>query len=135
MRLRTISLGILLGTAVVVGWSQESAPHPPSLIPSGATNELVVHLQDGFYGNREVVVKVDGREVYRGLPETSPVLGLAKLIPVKTTSLHPIVIFAMPGEHITWSNQVNLSAGTALGIIIQTNGVVKVRQAKEFGYD
>ena len=135
MRLLTIGLNVLIAIAATIAWSQELAPHSPPPEPSGATNSFTIHLQEGFYQNRETVIKVDGREVYRGTPKTMPTLGLATVIPVRMVAQHPVIAFTMPDTQIRWSKQIDLSAGTALGISVQTNGVVKVLQAKGFAYD
>lgn len=106
-----------------------------TLIPTGATNSFSIHLQEGFYNRLEVIIQVDGQEVYKGVPSTSPVLGLAKQIPVLTTTEHPTVTFFIPSTRVGWTNRIDLRAGVALGISLETNGLPTVRQAKRFDYD
>jgi hypothetical protein len=94
-----------------------------------------IHLQEGFSGERQAVITVDGREVYRGKPKTFDQLGLAQVVPVTNSSARPVLIFRIPDRNLTWSNKVDLASGTALGISMTTNGAVQFLQSTNFGYD
>lgn len=126
MKVLAFSL-ILFAAAAALG--QDKMP------PPAKTNNFVVHLQEGFYPSNEVVIAIDGREIYKGTPKTSPILGLAKMIPATSTSSVPVLTFTIPSRKIRWSKQIDLASGSAVGISVAPNGAVTVRQAKEFGYD
>jgi len=56
--------------------------------------------------------------------------------PAASTSSHPVVTLTIPTEGIGWSQEIDLSAGEALGIFLTTNNQVRVRQqTASFGYD
>lgn len=135
MKLPQTCLGLLTALTLIVGCSREQAQHSAIPIPSSATNSFVIHLQEGFYDNREAVVTVDGREVYRGTPKTNPVLGFAAGVSAAANSARPVVSFTIPSKRITWTQQIDLSAGAAVGITVARSGLVEVRQAPGFGYD
>jgi len=135
MRFYLSILGISLWMAVAVGRGQEPALQSPPVHPSEKNGQFVIHLQGGFTQGHEAIIQVDGREVYRGVPKTSPALGLAKQIPVQANSSHPVVTLTMPETRIHWSKDIDLSAGRALGISVGTNGIVTFHQAKNFLYD
>ncbi|HEV2695593.1 MAG TPA: hypothetical protein VG347_22060 [Verrucomicrobiae bacterium] len=119
---------IILAFLILIGLPQMS-------FSSDATNHFSIHLQDGFVQNREVVIQVDGHEIYKGVPQTSPVLGLAKEIPVLAATEHPTVSFTISSTQIGWTNQIDLKAGSVVGFSLATNGAVIVQQAKSFSYD
>lgn len=124
---------LVLVFVVLLAITQASSQTPGQA--STATNSFFIHLQEGFNQNLEAVIEVDGREVYRGTPKTSPVLGLAEQIAVEAKSRNPVVTFTVPSKLIEWSKKIDLSAGAALGISLQPNGAIKIRQAKAFAYD
>jgi hypothetical protein len=121
MRFPGTSLGLLFALTVMVGCSRDQAQHSVIPAPSGATNGFVIHLQEGFYDSREAVITVDGFEVYRGTPKTNPVLGFAAGVSAVATSPHPVVTFTIASKGIRWSQQIDLSAGAAVG----TEGAVQ----------
>ena len=135
MKFPPTSLGLLFALTVVAGCSREQTQHTVIPTPSGATNSFVIHLQEGFYDSREAVIKVEGREVYRGKPKTNPLLGFAAGVSAVATSPHPVVTFTIASKRISWSQQIDLSAGPAVGITVTKSGQVEVRQAPGFGYD
>jgi len=104
-------------------------------MPTGGTNSFAIHMQEGFYQGREVVITIDGAPVYRGKPTTRAVLGLAEIISITATSIHPVVTFAIPSKRISWSKQIDLNVGVTLGISVSKDGKLEVRQAAGFGYD
>jgi hypothetical protein len=106
------------------------APSPP-----GATNALMIHLQEGFDGGREIIIAVDGRQVYKGTPKTDPRLGLAGRVSAAAISDHPIVTLEIPTGGVGWSQKIDLKAGAALGVSVSTNGHVQYWQRDGFGYD
>ena len=129
-------IGILLALALMVGCSREQGPQSAMVTPPGATNGFGIHLQEGFSQGQEVIVTIDGREVYRGTPKTKPLLGFAAAVPAASTSSHPIVTLTIPTEGIRWSLEIDLRAGKALGLSLTTNNQVRVRQqTASFGYD
>jgi hypothetical protein len=125
---RMIFLGLLFLLGANSGCSRKTNTHQ--------MNNLEVHLQSSFSGNDEVTVTVDGREIYKGKPKSDPILGAATGVTVSNVSAHPILTFSMPSKSIYWSNQINLSAGKAIGFSwmpINSNGL-EVRQATNFIY-
>ena len=135
MSRRLITLGVLFALVAIAGCIQEQARHSIIPTPAGTANRFAIHMQEGFYQSREAVVTVDGHEVYRGTPKTSPVLGFAEGVSVTTTSANPVVTFSVASEGITWSKKIDSSAGAALGFSVTKNGQVQFRQAAGFGYD
>jgi hypothetical protein len=128
-------IALVIALHALQGCRQDQARHSAIPTPSGATNSFVIHLQEGFYRGREVVMTVDGREVFRGTPKTKAVLGFAEGIAVTATSGHPVVAFSIPSRGIHWTQRVDLSAGAALGIVLTKSGAVEVRQAASFEHD
>jgi hypothetical protein len=135
LRFSHTSLGIFFALTVGGGCSHEQAPRPVIPTPGGATNRFVIHLQEGFHDCGEAVITVDGREVYRGTPETNPVLGFAAGVSAVAASPRPVVTLTIASKRISWSQRIDLSAGAAVGITLTTGGLVEVRQAPAFGYD
>ena len=135
IRFRLTSLGLGFALSALPGCWQEQAWHSAIPTPSGATNNFVIHLQEGFYQGRDAVITVDGREVYRGTPKTGAVLGFAGGVAVTATSGQPVVTFSMPGTQASWTQRVDLTKGAALGITVTKSGAVEVRQAARFGYE
>lgn len=137
MRFSLTPLPLLVTLSMILGCSQkqevfhieQTSPH------SGATNSFVIHLQGGFDQSRETIIAVDGREVYRGSPKTSPLLGLAGTVSVVATSGHPVVTLKVPTGGVDWSKTVDLKEGAALGISVSTNGSIQFLQRNGFGYD
>jgi len=124
---------VLVFVVVLVALTQASSQTPAQA--SAVPNRFFIHLQEGFNQSLVAIIEVDGKEIYKGTPKTSSVLGLAEQITVKATSRNPVVTFTMPSKLIKWSQKIDLSAGTALGISLQPNGAIKIRQAKSFAYD
>jgi hypothetical protein len=136
MRFVTIGFCFLFALIAEAGFCQQQGTNSAIPKPPGATNNFAIHLQEGFYEGYEVIIKVDGREVYKGIPRTMPMLGIATAVSVNTASSHPMVNFTMPSKHIDWSRQIDLNAGPFLGISVEINGTVLLRQsAQEPGYD
>ncbi len=136
MRARVVARSAIIGVIATLGCGREQV-QPPSRAPAppDAEHGLVIHLQEGFHRGLDAVITIDEREVYRGVPETSPVLGFAECVSVAAASARPRVTFALPGKQISWSQQIDLSAGAALGISVTEDGAVKIRQAPAFAYD
>ena len=127
-------IGTFFALALMVGCSREQGPQSAMVTPPGATNGFGIHLQEGFSQDHDVIVTIDGREVYRGKPKTKPLMGFAAAVPAASTSSHPVVTLTIEG--IRWSQEIDLSAGKALGIFLTTNNQVRVRQqTASFGYD
>lgn len=99
-----------------------------------ATNNFAIHLQEGFYERREVIITVDGRVVYKDIPTTGG-FGFAGKVSVTTWSTRPVVSFIMPDKGIIWVEQIDLNKGAALGIYVTENGRVRVQQAASFAYE
>lgn len=58
------------------------------VIPRTATNNFIIHLQEGFYG-QNTAISVDGRLVYSGTPCTDPRVGLAgTVLTTNISALH-----------------------------------------------
>lgn len=130
MNLRQIFVNLCLIAAVSVP-AQEKGPD--NLKPMNTTNDLAIHLQDGFHG-QSTVITVDGHLVYKGTPHTDERLGIARVVyTTNNTSTHPLVIFTVPAA--TWSNRVDLTKGQAFGFSVLTNGTIQTLQATNFGYD
>ena len=135
MRFNEFSHGVLLTLATLVGCGREQPHRYVMPVSPDATNTFVIHLQEGFDGSCEALVTVDGREVYRGKPTSNPVVGLADTFSAAAASPRPVVSFTIPSRQITWTQQLDLTAGATVGITVNKTGQVEVRQAAEFGYD
>ena len=125
----------VLSTALL---AREAAPAQAPQAPTpavGVTNRFVIHLQEGFCGKRQVVITVDGLEVYKARPKTSEVTGLAKMVSVTNASAHPVVRFSIPSSSLIWSNRMDLASGSALGFKLTTNGQIRALQSTNFFYD
>jgi hypothetical protein len=90
-----------------------------------------VHLQAGFDGSRVVLI-YDGREIYRGNPETMVLLSFALEVPFvrdeKTTGV--LEVRTQGGDHrltIDWTK------GRAVGVSL-IGKEIRVSQAASFGY-
>lgn len=129
-RVAIVSLLCVILTAT--GFAQARQSTLPAVIK---TNRFVIHLQEGFYENRQAVIAVDGNEVYRATPKTSWGVGLAAMVPVTNVSSQPVVVFSVPSMSVTWSNRIDLGSGGALGFSLRTNGQIRVLQSTNFFYD
>jgi len=98
-------------------------------------NQLAIHLQSGFDGKRDVIITVNGREIYHGKPETNPLIERADAVAVTNLPPHPMVVFMMPDTGLIWSNRVDLTNGTFLAINITTNGKIRTAQATNLFYE
>lgn len=107
------------------------ASSPPGAGP-GATTAFEVHLQGGFEGG-SVIVTVDGDTVYTGTPRTNPITEFAKAISATSSTVHPVIGIAIPGQGITRTRQVDLTKGHVVGLSVSA-GAVQVEQAESFGY-
>lgn len=124
-----VSLLLMLTTLIGCDRPTPSVPQPPK----APTSAFSIHLQEGFTGS-EVIVGVDGAEVYRGKPSTNPVRGLAKVIPATEQSNIPVLKIEIPDQKISWTTTVDLNKGATVGISV-SNGCITMRQANAFGYD
>jgi hypothetical protein len=122
-------LGALVALALIVGCDRGQQPQP--VTPTRAAgNALNIHLQDGFRRGSEVIITIDGREVYRGRPKTVETVGLAAKVPATAATTRPVVALTVPAEGISWSQEIDLSAGHALGISLTANQQVRLLQGK-----
>jgi len=124
-----------LALALIVGCDRWQQPQSVTAAPA-AGNALNIHLQDGFRRGSEVIITIDGQAVYRGRPKTNELLGFAAQVPGTAATTRPVVALTVPAEGISWSQQVDLSAGQFFGISLIANKQVRiVQQTSGFGYD
>jgi hypothetical protein len=129
---RAATVSLLCVTLVVAAFAQ--IPQSPNPADS-TTRRFFIHLQEGFNGKQQVVVTVDGLEVYKATPKTSELTGLAALVSFTNAPAHPVVQFSIPSLNVNWSNRVDLASGVALGFALSANSQVRVLQSTNFFYD
>jgi hypothetical protein len=135
MRHLQLTLGVLFAMTLVGGCRK--APEQKSTItlpPAGANNRFYIDFQEGFFGNDEIVVEIDGHEVYRGYPETDQRIGLAEHFVTASASTQPVLAVTIPGKKIHWSKQIDLSQG-AVGISLTNSGLHVQQSVGGFGYE
>lgn len=127
---------LIIVLAVMAGCSQERPSQSATPTPPAAPHILLIHLQEGFYHSHEVTISVDGREVYRGTPQTNPLVGFAKGVSISASPDHPTITFEIPAAGVKWSEKIDLNADMALGISITADNRVQIRRGPAaLGYE
>lgn len=134
MRHLITSSFIFIMTFAVSGFSQQTTTNTPPVKTASKENVLFVDLQDGYDGSHEVVICVDGHEVYRGKPKTNPVKGPAGKCYARASSSHPVVSLEVLASHIKWSRELDLAKGGNIGLSVITNDVIILQKNGGYGY-
>lgn len=95
---------------------------------------LKVDLQEGFSGET-VVLRLNGKEVYRGSPKTRMQIGLADSqsfdLPAQPLTLEVV----LPLSGVSKSVDVDLLQGLYVGVTLSSDGVISLHSSLEpFGY-
>ena len=95
---------------------------------------LKVDLQEGFSGET-VIVRLNGREVYRGAPKTRMQIGLADSrsfdLPPQPLTLE----VATPLTGVSTSLELGMVQNVCVGVTLSPDGAISLRSSLEpFGY-
>ena len=110
---------------------------PPQCSPYPRTAMAILHidLQDGF-SDDTVVVRVDGREVYRGdHVSTAMLLGFAHTFEVEVEGGRTVVDIAVPSRG--WQERIAFDVTAAevwLAVTLVRGGIVHHLSDQPFGY-
>lgn len=101
--------------------------------PAPAEHAYEIHLQSGF-GGKPVTVKVDGKQIYTGSPETDYTIGLADTIRGVTQSPSLELVVEVPSKRVLSTLKIDLAKGKLIGINVG-KGKLDYRQSNDFQYE
>jgi len=94
---------------------------------------FTIDLQEGFYDDNKVIIKVDKQNVYTGIPKTDLSLGVATSFECNSNSelIEINIIIKKFLKDINITKSIDLRKGKAIGIA--SSG--KITQAESFIYE
>ena len=101
--------------------------------PAPAEQAYEIHLQSGFDG-KPVTVKVDGKQIYTGSPETDYTIGLADTIRGVAQSPSLELVVEVPSKRVLSTLTIDLAKGKLIGINVG-KGKLDYRQSNDFQYE
>ncbi len=101
--------------------------------PAPAEQAYEIHLQSGFDG-KPVTVKVDGKQIYTGSPETDYTIGLADTIRGVAQSPSLELVVEVPSKRVLSTLTIDLAKGKLIGINVG-KGKMDYRQSNDFQYE
>ena len=95
---------------------------------------LKIDLQEGFSG-KSAVLRINGKEVYRGTPRTRTQIGLAESRSFDLPRQRVAIQLELPESNKSQETALNLDQDQYVGISLATNGEISFNLAAEpFGY-
>ena len=95
---------------------------------------LKIDLQEGFSG-KSAVLRINGKEVYRGTPRTRMQIGLAESRSFDLPSQKVTIQLELPESNKSQETALNLDQDQYVGISLSTAGEISFNLAAEpFGY-
>ena len=95
---------------------------------------LKIDLQEGFSG-KSAVLRINGKEVYRGTPRTRTQIGLAESRSFDLPRQKIAIQLELPESNKSQETALNLDQDQYVGISLTTTGEISFNLAAEpFGY-
>ena len=95
---------------------------------------LKIDLQEGFSG-KSAVLRINGKEVYRGTPRTRTQIGLAESRSFDLPRQKVAIQLELPESNKSQETALNLDQDQYVGISLTTTGEISFNLAAEpFGY-